>query len=254
MKKIASCSFILLSVCFLGFPSLSDFSGTKTAKIASGISAGSDIVKAATIDDKDIAAYSSQYADWSDKKEKIAPAGSSYAVRLEKLTSAFTKEDGLKLNFKAYINPEPNAFSLANGTIRVNSGLMDMMSDEELLSVIGHEIGHIKLGHSKARFRTAYLASAARKGAASATGGTAGVLVASELGGLGEQLVKAQFSQSNEKEADDYGLKFLKRHDHNGQAAVSALNKLAKTGSKSSIFSSHPDSKARADRLNQQLQ
>ena len=253
MKIIASGSFVLLSIAFLGFPSLSDFGGAKTSRIATGISAGTDIVKAATIDDKEIATYSSQYADWSDKKEKIAPAGSSYATRLEKLTGGYVKEDGLKLNFKAYINPEPNAFSLANGTIRVNSGLMDMMSDEELLSVIGHEIGHIKLGHSKSRFRTAYLASAARKGAAGAAGGTAGVLVASELGGLGEQLVKAQFSQSNEKEADDYGLKFMKAHKLKAEASVSALNKLAGVGNKSSIFSSHPDSKARAKRLSDQL-
>lgn len=253
MKKIASCSFVLLSIAFLGFPSLSDFGGSKTGKITSGISAGTDLVKAATLDDKDIATYSSQYAAWSDKNEKVAPSGSSYAKRLDSLTAGLSNEDGLKLNFKAYINPEPNAFSLANGTIRVNSGLMDLMSDDEIRSVIGHEIGHIKLGHSKARFRTAYLASAARKGAASAAGGTAGVLVASELGGLGEQLVKAQFSQSNEKEADDYGLKFMKRHNYNAEASVSALNKLAGVGNKSSIFSSHPDSKARAQRLSDQL-
>lgn len=252
MKNIASASFAILSIAFLGFPGLGDLSSLSGGKMASRISAGSDLVKAATLDDKDIQTYAAQYAAYSDKTSKIAPAGSSYAQRLEKLTSGLKGEDGLKINFKAYINSEVNAFSLADGSIRINSGLLDLMSDDEVLSVIGHEIGHVKLGHAKSQFRTAYLASAARKGAASATG-KAGALIGSELGGLGESLVKAQFSQSNEKDADDYGLQFMKRHHFKAEAAVSALTKLSGLGNKSSIFSSHPDSKSRAARLDAEL-
>ncbi len=33
-----------------------------------------------------------------------------------------------------------NAFAMANGCIRVYSGLMDMMTDNEVEAVIGHEI------------------------------------------------------------------------------------------------------------------
>jgi len=38
---------------------------------------------------------------------------------------------------------------MSNGCIRVYSGLMDMMTDSELRGVIGHEMGHVALGHSK---------------------------------------------------------------------------------------------------------
>lgn len=260
MKKVLSCSFLILSIAVLGWPSLNDITDVKgslsrDSKIGSRLSAGVDVVKAATLDDKDISNYASQYAAWSDKKNKVAPASSSYAQRLEKLTKKHIKEDGLKLDFKVYLSPEINAFSLANGTIRINSGLMDAMNDDELLSVIGHEIGHVKLGHSKSRFRTAYLASAARKVGTSAVGGGAlKQLAANELGSLGEDLVKAQFSQDNEKDADDYGLKFMKRNKYNPAGAGAALRKIAeKGGGKGGLLATHPDPMSRAKRLDKQL-
>jgi len=47
------------------------------------------------------------------------------------------------------VNPVPNAFTFGHTKpfITVHSGLIDMLSDEELFFVIGHEVGHIKAGH-----------------------------------------------------------------------------------------------------------
>lgn len=47
------------------------------------------------------------------------------------------------------VDPVPNAFTYGHTKpfITVTSGLVDMMSDEELFFVIGHEVGHIKAGH-----------------------------------------------------------------------------------------------------------
>jgi Zn-dependent protease with chaperone function len=47
------------------------------------------------------------------------------------------------------VNPVPNAFTFGhtNPFITVHSGMIDMLSDEELFFVIGHEVGHIKAGH-----------------------------------------------------------------------------------------------------------
>jgi len=253
MKRFIAPLLVLLTIASIGFPGLSDLGGGLTSgRVNTGISVGTDVFKAATLSDKDVAATAAQYASYSDRENTIAPAGSAHADRLEKITSGLTKEDGLKLNFKVYEASDVNAFSLANGTIRVYSGLLDDMTDDEVLYVIGHEIGHVKLGHSKVRFRTALLASAGHK-ALSAAGGIAGNLSSSELGDLSEELVKAQFSQSDEKEADDYGLKFMKRHGYNQQACVTALLKIAKIGGESSIFSTHPDPKDRAARLQSQI-
>ncbi len=47
------------------------------------------------------------------------------------------------------VDPVPNAWTYGHTKpfITLTSGLVDMMSDEELFFVIGHEMGHIKAGH-----------------------------------------------------------------------------------------------------------
>jgi Zn-dependent protease with chaperone function len=47
------------------------------------------------------------------------------------------------------VDPIPNAFTYGHTKpfITLTSGLVDMMSDEELFFIIGHEVGHIKSGH-----------------------------------------------------------------------------------------------------------
>jgi len=36
-----------------------------------------------------------------------------------------------------------NAFACGDGSIRVFSALMDLMDDDELMAISGHEIGHV---------------------------------------------------------------------------------------------------------------
>ena len=47
------------------------------------------------------------------------------------------------------LDPVPNAWTYGHTKpfITATSGLVDLMSDEELFFVIGHEVGHIKAGH-----------------------------------------------------------------------------------------------------------
>lgn len=47
------------------------------------------------------------------------------------------------------VDPIPNAWTYGHTKpfINVTSGLIDMLTDEELFFVIGHEVGHIKAGH-----------------------------------------------------------------------------------------------------------
>lgn len=212
--------------------------------------AAGDLVKAATLTDKDIQASSARSVQYMDKANKGTTAG-KYGARLKSLTSKFAREDGLKLSFKVYMVKEPNAMAFPDGSIRVTSGLMDIASNDELRWVVGHEIGHVKLGHSASKMKTALMTSAARKGVA-ATSGAAGALAASELGGFTESLVNAQYSQGAEREADDYGLALMKKYKFDAKAAISILEKFAKMGDSSSVLSSHPASADRAQRLRSQ--
>ncbi|MCF8128607.1 MAG: M48 family metalloprotease, partial [Deltaproteobacteria bacterium] len=135
---------------------------------------------------------------------------------------------------------------------RLYSGLMDMLNDGELRFVIGHEMGHVVKKHITKKIKLAYAAGAVRKGIASQNN-AAGDMARSLLGGFAESLMNAQFSQLEEKEADDYGLVFLKEGKFEPRNAVSALKKIATLGKGHSFLSSHPDPDKRADRLQAQL-
>jgi putative metalloprotease len=97
--------------------------------------------------------------------------------------------------------------------------------------------------------RTALALSGVRKGVA-ATGTTAGMIASSQMGGVLEAVLNAQYSQSQETESDDYGLECLRKNGVSLKGAASSLRKLAKlSGGKHSMLSSHPEPNERANRM-----
>lgn len=213
--------------------------------LGNALKSGTNAAKGLSLSDEDVRRTADQACQWSDQHNKVAPPSDKYARRLQKLTAGLASEDGIKLDFKAYLVRDVNAFAMANGCVRVMAGLMDIATDDEIRAVIGHEIGHAKLGHTKEKMRTALMTSAAREGVA-ASGGKAGAIAASELGGLAEAFVNAQFSQKEESEADKYGYAFMVRHKYDPNAMVSMLKKLPAGGG---LLSSHPSSPERAKKI-----
>nr|CBX29384.1 Uncharacterized metalloprotease yggG [uncultured Desulfobacterium sp.] len=143
-------------------------SGCENANLQTVTNAGIDAVKGAlTITDKDVQEIASQAAQYSDKKHSLATPESKYAKRLNKLVGRNFQDVDVKFDYGVYITPEVNAFAMANGTIRLYSGLMDMLNDGELRFIIGHEMGHVMKKHIRKKIQLAYAARAVRKGIAS---------------------------------------------------------------------------------------
>jgi len=67
-----------------------------------------------------------------------------------------------------------------------------------------------------------------------------------QLGEVAEGFINAQFSQKEESAADEYGYRFMKRHQHDPAALASMFRKLSSQGG---LMSSHPGSEARAARI-----
>lgn len=214
--------------------------------------AASMALSAASITDAQIIALSQQTISQLDAQN--VPADKSYQDRLSRLLANIPDVEGLKINYKVYKTDEVNAFACGDGSIRVYSGLMDIMDDAELMAIIGHECGHVVHQDTKKAMKNAYLAAAAR-GVINATGGTVATISKSALGDLGESFVGSQYSQKQEYAADDYGYKFSTEHGYSQYSMCNALNKLVELsgGAKSSLvqkmFSSHPDSQKRAQRM-----
>ncbi|WP_339136812.1 MAG: M48 family metallopeptidase [Candidatus Electrothrix sp. GW3-4] len=245
MHNIILLLLCLLSLCTVGCDENTDM------RLAT--EAGIDAVRAVALTDKAVQRMAVRSSAYADSKQRVAPATSKYARRLQRLVGDHYQTGELTFNYKVYLAQEVNAFAMADGTIRVYSGLMDMFTDDELRFVIGHEMGHVAMKHIHKKLRIAYASSAVRK-AIAATDSTAGEIARSQLGGFVKVLLGAQFSQLEEKEADDYSLIFMREQGYAAQAAVTALKKLATLGNNHSFLSSHPAPGKRAERLQQQLE
>ncbi len=223
----------------------------------STLSAGSKVLQAATLTDAQINEYVKEYVTYSDQQNTVCPADDPYTLRLQRIIAP-VKNEVANYNFKVYRTNEVNAFACADGSIRVYTGLMDLMADNEVLGVIGHEIGHVVNKDTKDAFRTSLLTSALRDGAVS-TGGTVAALTSSQLGDLAESLANAKYSRKQETEADDFGYGFLKSHDVNPWGMAMAFEKLKQASGGSATpasaiqlwFSSHPDTDARIKRMSE---
>lgn len=141
---------------------------------------------------------------------------------------------------------------MADGSIRLYSGLMDKMTDQELLFVLGHEMGHVVKDHVQKKMRLALAGSALRKAIASQEN-VIGELAESQLGGLVQKLIHAQFSQEEEEEADTYAVKFMQQEGYNPRKSITALKKLASLSKGHSILSTHPAPAERAKKIKKQL-
>ena len=224
-------------------------------KLKDALNSAKKVADAASVSDGEMMAYFGQMAAESDRDNPVAPAKDPYAQRLAKLTQGLGTYDGLNLDIKAYRVSDVNAFAMGNGTVRVFAGLMDQFKDDEVRCVIGHEIGHVKLEHSKKRMRSALQQDAALSVAGTASGGVRR-LADSELGKLFGQVVDAQYSQKDETAADDYALKFMRNNNYDPQGCVTAMDKLASLsggGSGVALLQTHPSPASRAKRMRQQL-
>lgn len=250
-KKTFLRAMLLLGCLTLTMPAMAQFNLKKA------VSGAAKAVKAVTLTDEQMTEYVKEYIDWMDTHNQVCDSNSPYTQRLSKLTEGLGDADGIPLNFKVYYVIDVNAFACADGSVRVFSSLMDIMTDEELLGVIGHEIGHVAHRDSKDGFRTALLTSALKDGISS-QGGKATTLTDSQLGDLSEALVNSTYSQKQEREADDYGYEFLKKAGKNPWSMALSFRKLKsmqeeagvqKTNKLNQLFSTHPDLDTRIKRM-----
>ena len=241
MKKI------LLSLAFLAGVSLTVSAqfkiGGKTINTKKVINAATDVAHAATLSDEDVAKMAKEYIQWMDTHNEVAGPDTEMGQRLERLTA----------NVNNVV--DVNAFACGDGSVRVCGGLMKIMDDDEVFAVIGHEIGHVVHSDSKDAMKNAYLTSAA-KNAAGAVSGTVSKLTDSQLGDMAQALAGAQYSQKQEYEADEFGFQFCIDNGRDPYGMSNSLNKLlqlseseAKSSKFMQMFSSHPETQKRADRV-----
>lgn len=250
MKRL----FLVLVAAMLTLSGCGVMSGTGINAAALANAAGT-AVTALSITDEQIAQLSAQSVAYMDSVNTVEKG--NYDARLRKLLGNVKTINGVPINLKVYKTNEVNAFACGDGSIRVYSGLMDVMDDAELMAVIGHEIGHVVNKDTKTAMKKTYMAYAARM-ALGSTGTLIGNLSTSVLGDIAQSYLNAQYSQKQEFAADEAGFAFSIKQGYSPYSMYNSLVKLmqlnsGKSTSRSSgvqqAFSSHPATEERAARM-----
>lgn len=136
----------------------------------------------------------------------------------------------------------PNALALPGGTIVVTDQMVEAAeSDEEVLAVLAHEIGHVELRHT---MRHVLHDSATAVVVATVTADAASLSTA--VAGLPALLARLEYSREFETEADDYAFRLLQREGISPLAFASIMQRLQREGgedddaSELAFLSTHP--------------
>ncbi|MFA6288101.1 MAG: M48 family metallopeptidase [Opitutaceae bacterium] len=197
------------------------------------------------------------------KQEKISTDPSANA-RVERVGKRIAASVGREIpnaqwEFVVFDSPQVNAFALPGGKVGVYTGLLKLATtDDELASVMGHEIAHVTSRHGAERTSQNYAITGV--GALAALGMEAKQVDPAKrnmiLGayGVSSQLVVAlPYSRLHESEADSVGLKFAAGAGYDPRAAVTFWKKMAAQGGQKPppLLSTHPSDADRIRNLQQ---
>lgn len=181
----------------------------------------------------------------------------AYVSELGLELAALSERPDLPWTFTVIDDPIVNAFALPGGFIYVTRGIMTHLSSEaELVSVLGHEIGHVTGRHGANRMSKAQLAS---------IGLGVGMIASPEFaqfGDLAQQgmgLLFLKYSRDDEREADDLGVRYTVNGGWDVRempevfGILKNVGELAGAGRLPNWLSTHPDPDARAERIGGQI-
>jgi predicted Zn-dependent protease len=154
-------------------------------------------------------------------------------------------------------DPTPNAFALPGGKIGIHTGILGLMAnDDQLATVIGHEVGHVNLAHGQQRVN-AQAASQIGLTVLNIALAAGNVGYANEISGLlGAGVnygVILPFSRDHEYEADSVGVTYMADAGYDPMESVTFWQRMARasgSGQKPPEWAStHPSDENRIERL-----
>jgi predicted Zn-dependent protease len=164
----------------------------------------------------------------------------------------------LPWSFQVLDDPSPNAFAFPGGPIFITRGLLSLMNNEaELVSVLGHEIGHVTARHSVAMITRAQVAQ---------IGLGVGMILSPTLAQFGElamggmQLLFLSYGRDAERQADDLGYQYALQHGYDVRQMPNVFASLQRAGEMAGHsplpqwMSSHPDPGERIQRIERHIE
>ncbi|HXT63451.1 MAG TPA: M48 family metalloprotease [Pyrinomonadaceae bacterium] len=188
------------------------------------------------------------------KKYNLTDVGLERIERLGQRCARASVRPNILYKFHVVQMKEINGFSLPGGHVYITTALLKMANDNELASVLCHEVGHIAARHSlkTLKKRQQYNDIAKSIGELTGVAGDIGRDVGVTLGQIVGEGLLTFHSQDEEREADFLGVRDMAKAGFDPQGMITMFQKLQKIENQNpdllgSLFSDHPDAQERID-------
>lgn len=188
------------------------------------------------------------------KRFRLTDVGLDRVERVGQRCAKASLRPGLLYKFHVIQTREINGFSLPGGHVYVTTALLKLANDNELASVLAHEVGHIVARHSLKTLKQKQEYNDIAKSLGEITG-VAGSM-AQDLGVVLGQMVGEGFlavhTRDEEREADFLGVRTMPHAGFDPQAMITMFQKLQRIEEQDSsllgtLFSDHPDVQERIE-------
>ncbi len=174
--------------------------------------------------------------------------------------ASFSDRQDLSYHFRVIKEGGLNAFAIPGGFIYLNSGLMDIATDDELACVLAHEIGHVAARHSVKKLQATMAYGFLRNIAVGLTGKESAETVAQAVDLLVFNPATLAYSRQDELLADRLAVRYTKKAGFNPYGMISFFEKLKKEQNEKGpnlrieILSSHPNLDERIKKVQEEIE
>ncbi len=158
---------------------------------------------------------------------------------------------GINWEVRVFEDKSVNAFALPGGKIGVFTGLLKVaQNQDQLATVIGHEVAHVIAGHSSERVSESMAAQLGGQVAQATTG------VDPQMLGLAANVFFLMpHSRTQEAEADILGMDYMAKAGFDPHAAIALWQNMSKAGGDKppELLSTHPSDQTRIAGLTKRL-
>jgi predicted Zn-dependent protease len=209
---------------------------------------------AGLLNERDEVKLGTQLHRQATKKFRLTDVGLDRVERIGQRVARTSARPSLLYKFHVIESREINGLSLPGGHVYITTGLLKLANDNELASVLAHEVGHIAARHSLKTLKKRKEYNDLAKSIGDLTG-VAGD-IGRDLGVLAGQMLGEGFltihSRDEEREADFLGVRGMSKAGFDPQGMVTMFQKLQRVERQTpdllgSLFSDHPDVQERID-------
>ena len=188
------------------------------------------------------------------KKYNLTDVGLDRVERIGQRCARASLRPNLIYKFHVIQSRQINGFSLPGGHIYVTTAMLRLANDNELASVLAHEVGHLVARHSLKTLKQSQEYNEIAKSIGQLTGvvGDAGRDLGIALGQIVGAGLLTIHTRDEEREADFLGVRAMVPAGFDPQGMITIFQKLQRIEERNSdllgsLFSDHPDAQERID-------